>query len=791
METLLRDLSHSVRQFSRAPLFVGTIVTTLALAIGANTLLFAVANAAFFRALPYPEASRLVSPSNVQKGRDVGRIDEPTARLAEAASPAFQSFALYNAVAATFLSSEYPERVPGTRVSEAFFRTLGVDPIRGRAFSADELRTGGPNVIILSDALWARRFGRDAATIGERIALDSGDYEVVGVMPPHFTFPVGSEFWLPLFPRQIPGGGVSFVDAVARMQPSVTIEQAKAALVTLRGAQRGELPKAALASEINLLALQERMYGRFTRPLTLLLGVVACVLLIGCVNVANLLLARVSTRRAEIAVRAALGASQWRLLRQLLAENLLLAGAGAAVGVVFALAGLRVFRAVGPAALVRLPALAIDGQVLLFTAALGIATGLLFGVVPALAAARVDPGERLKDNRGGSHEHSRPRRTLVALEIAIAVTLMLGAALLAKSFIRYQSVDRGFTAENVLTASLTLSRTRYPNEAARGAFFGSLIDRLRRLPDVESVSVSAIGLSGVSMTLPWPVPGRYGEAPEVGVAAGIGDRHFATFGIPLIEGRECAGQADASSVVINASMARDAYPGSSPVGRSMDLSAPGLGHRTIIGVAADVPNLETKRPPLPMALACAGGEPVADGTVAVRVREGTPALALAPALRRAVRAIDPLQPVTRVTTVEQDVRQGISSRWFDALVIAALAALAMFLALSGLFAVTAYSVAQRTREIGVRVALGADRASVMKLVLRQGGTLVGVGTVLGVLAAVPLVRFIRAMLFDVEPLDPAVFAIIAILVTAVAMLATILPARRASRVDPIVALRAE
>lgn len=792
MEATLSDLRYSVRQFRCAPLLVGAILSTLALAIGANTLLFAIANAALFRALPYPDSSRLVSPSVVQKGRDVGRIDEPRARFAEAGLPAFQSFALYNSAAATLLGGEYPERVSGARVSEAFFRTLAVHPALGRAFSADEMKTGGPRVIVLSDAIWTRRFGRSATIVGERIALDGDDYEVIGVMPRGFAFPVASEFWLPLFPRTVAGGGVFFVDAVARLQPSVTLEQARAALATLHEANKGALPRAALGSEIRILSLHEREYGDFTRPLTLLLGAVACVLLIGCVNVANLLLARGSTRRSELAVRAAIGASHRRLFRQLLVENLLLAGLGATAGVALAFAGLRVFRAVGPAALVRLPSLAIDGQVLLFTLALAVTTGLLFGVAPALSAARVDPGERLKGARDGQRERGRPRRALVTLEIAVAVMLMVGAALLAKSFIRFQAVDRGFHAENVLTGSLTLSATKYPNETARRAFFDSLVERLRGLPDVESVSVSTIGLSGLSMTLPWPAPGRpRDEAPDIGVVTGIGDRHFATFGIPVVDGRECAGSPDGSSVVINTSMARHAFPGGSPIGRSMDLSKFGFGNRTVIGVAADVPSLETKRPPLPMVLPCAGGEAAGYGTVALRVREGTPALTLAPALRSAVRAIDVSQPVTRVRTVEQDVRRGISSRWFDAMVIAALAVLALVLALGGLYAVTAYSVTQRTREIGVRMALGADRASVMRLVLRQGGIIVGAGTVLGVLAAVPLVRFVSAMLFDVQPLDPIVFTVVAALVTAVAMLATLIPARRASRVDPMVALRAD
>jgi len=792
MEGLLNDLRHSVRQFGRAPLLVAAILATLALAIGANTLLFAVANAALFRALPYAEASRLVAPSIVQKGRDVERMDEPTARLAEAGLPAFDSFALYNSAAATLLGGEYPERIVGTRVSGSFFHVLRVAPVLGRTFTPDELRTGGPNVIVLSDAVWSRRFGRRDTIVGERITLDNGAYEVVGVMPPGFRFPGTTEFWLPMIPRQIAGGGVYFVDAIARLAPSSNVEQARAALVTMRDSRKDELPKFVLQSDIVLISLHERLYGSFTRPLILLLGAVACVLLIGCANIANLLLARSSTRRGELAIRAAIGASRRRLFRQLLVENLLLACLGAAAGVGLAFAGLQAFRAFGPPALARLASLAIDGQVLLFTLAITIGTGLLFGVAPALGAARVDPGERLKGERGGHREAGRPRRALVVLEIAVAVVLMLGAALLARSFIRFQSVDRGFEGENVLTGSITLAATRYPDDASRSAFFDSLVERLRSHPEVESASFSTIGLSGLSMTNSWKAANApSGEAPVIGMVTGLGDRHFRTFGIPLLEGRECAREADATAVVISASMARLAFPGESAVGRTLDLATVTLGTRTVAGVAADVPSLETKRAPLPMVYACAGSERTSYGTVALRVREDTPAVTLAPVLRSVVRAMDPAIPVTRVRTLEQMVREGISSRWFDAMIIVALAVLALVLALGGLYAVTAYSVEQRTREIGVRMALGADRVSVMALVLRQGGITIAAGLLLGVLAALPLVRFVSAMLFDVQPLDPAVFAMVAVLVTAIAMLATFVPARRASRVDPMVALRGD
>ncbi len=791
MDALFSDLAYAVRQFRRIPLLVGAILATLAVTIGANTLLFTIAHAALFRALPFPDASRLVSPSVVQKERDTERMDEPTARLAAAGLPAFESFALYSSAGTTFLGGDYPERLAGASVTESFFHVLGVGPVLGRTFSNDELKIGGPSVIMLSDAVWTRRFGRRTTIVGERIAVDGGMYEVVGVMPPGFAFPRASEFWLPLRPRQIAGGGMYYVDAVARLRPSSGLEQARSTLVTLRESRKRELPAAALRTEIHVMSLHDRLYGHFTQPLVLLLGAVGCVLLIGCANIANLLLARSSTRRTELAIRAAIGASRRRLFRQLLIESLLLAGVGAAAGLAVAFAGLRAFRAYGPPALARLPSLAIDGDALLFTLVLTVGTGLLFGVAPAIGAARIDPGERLKGTRN-SREGGRPRRALVVLEIAAAVVLMLGATLLARSFIRFQAVDRGFAGENVLTASLTLPAARYADNNARRLFFDGLVERLRGIQGVESVVVSNAELSYLSMTISWP-PGKEASdgGREIGVAGGLGDRHFHTFGIPVLEGRECAGDPDDSAAVVNASMARFAFPGRSAIGRSLELSHVGLGTRTIVGVVADVANLQTKAPPLPMVYGCAGRERARYGTVAVRVREGTPALSLAPALRSAVHAIDPAQPVARIMTVEQMVRDGLSSRWFDAAVIGALAVLALILALGGLYAVTAYSVAQRTREIGIRMALGADRALVLRLVLQQGGILIATGLALGLLAAIPLVGLVSAMLFGVQPLDPAVFGGVAVGVAIVASLATFIPARRASRVDPMVALRAD
>ena len=794
METLFYDFRYALRQLWRAPLFTAAVVGTVALAVGANTLLFAIANASIFRRLPYPDSSRIVSISIAQKGTDIGRFDEPTARLAVAANlPAFESLGLYNTAGATVTAGEYPERVPGARVSASFFSVFRMQPAVGRTFTEDETRPGGPRLIVLSDAMWARLFGRRPDIIGRPITLDDNAYEVIGVMPAGFSYPSRTEFWLPLIPRQI-AGGLYYIDFVGRLQRGVTTEQARAALASLREAHKKELPPAALRSEIRLMLLHQRLYGDFRRPLLLLLGTVACVLLIGCANIANLLLARSSSRVRELAVRLAVGASRGRLFRQLLVESVLLAFLGAIPGIGLAFAGVQAFRAFGPPALARLSTLAIDSQVLMFTLGLTLCTGLIFGLAPAVAATREDPQQGLRGSRAvlGQGGRSRPRRALVVLEIAAAVVLTLGASLLTKSFTRFQAIDRGFDADNALTASMTLPATRYGDDASRRAFFDNLLERLGALPGVEMVSVSDIGLSGMSMSMTWPPAKERGtDSWEIAIADGVGPNHFRTFGIPIVEGRECGGAADASAVVINRAMARRSYGDRSALGAQLNLGEVASGTRTVVGVAADVPDIRTKAAPMPTVYTCAGAERSGFATVALRAAPGAPLAPIATELRSAVRAIDPALPVGRVVTVEEMVRDGLASRWFDATVIAALSMLALILALGGLYAVTAHHVAQRTREIGVRMALGADRTSVLTMVLRQGGVLVLSGTCLGVLAAIPLVRFVASMLFEVQPLDASVFAGVAAMVTCVAMAATFIPARRASQVDPMAALRAE
>jgi putative ABC transport system permease protein len=793
-DSVMQDARYGLRQLRRTPLFTLATVATLGLTIGATTALFAIANAVILRPLPYPQSDRIVSISIAPDGTDSARMDEPTAVAAlENPPPSFEALAMYNGTGANLTGGALPERVAGVRVSERFFEVMRTPPALGRTFTPEERQTGGPPAIVLSDALWTRAFGRSVDVFQREVRLDDRRYSVIGVMPAGFSFPGRSDFWLPYPPRRLGGGGFYFTDFIGRLSEGASLVSARQEVATLRKISAATLPASVRESDIRVMTVHRRLYGDFRAPILLLFGVVACVLFIGCANIANLLLARAAVRRQELAIRTALGAGRGRLVRQMMVESVLLALLGCIPAVILLTYALRVFAALGPPALTRIPGIGVDPAALLFMFGITVAVGLLFGIAPAIAARRSDPHDTLKaaGGRAGQGVRSRPQRILVTLEIATAVVVMIGAALLAKSLMRFHAVDRGFYADNVLTASIALPRTRYADAAARRAFFDAVLERVRGLPAVESVAAPA-SLNDLSMTMLWP-PGSKGggparEAQEIGVGH-VGPGNFRTFTIPIRSGRECDGASEPSAV-INERMARLAFPGRSALGQQLTL--PGEGTFTVIGVANDVRVLRTNAPPRPMVFTCpVPGEAPWYASIALRARAGTNPSSLAPALRAAVAAVDAAQPIAEVTTIRQQVDDSLASRRLNTALFGGFAALAFTLSIFGLYAVTAYLVAQRSHEFGVRIALGAGRATVLRLVLRQGLAPAISGIVLGLLAAVLLTRLLRATLFEVEALDAGVFAGVALVLTLVSIAAAIVPARRAVRVDPIVALRCD
>jgi putative ABC transport system permease protein len=609
LDSLAQDARYGLRQLRRTPLFASATVLTLALTIGATSALFAIANAVVFRPLPYRESDRIVTLTIEQAGRDIGVFDEPTAELAmRAGTRTFESVAAYRTTGANLAGGAQPERVEGAVVGAGFFDVVGVRPAVGRTFAPDELQRGGPAAIVLSHALWDRAFGRSPDVVNRAVRLDDQSYAVVGVMPPGFRYPSRSEFWLPWSPRGT-GRALYFTSFIGRLRPGETTAAARDELLALRRGHERDLPQRALETSIRIVPLHEALRGKFRRPFVLLLAIVGCVLLIACANVANLLMARTSVRRRELAVRVALGAQRGRLVRQLLIESLLLASLGAVPGLALAYVGMQAFTVFGPAALAQLPGIAIDGTVLLFTLVVTIGTGLLFGIAPAFAAGRADPQSWLKGSATSADraDRQRARRLLVVLELAATVVLTIGAALLAKSYVRYTATDRGFHADRVLTASVPLPRPRYADPAVRRAFSDGVLDRLRRSPAILSATHSDTMLGSMTMTIRLPAAltstGRSSDDESFAVSF-VGSDYFRTFGIPLLAGSDCPMQPDRPAAILSEPLARLMYPGRSPLGETIQLSGQGL--YTIVGVAANVRALAANTNGLPKVYACAG-----------------------------------------------------------------------------------------------------------------------------------------------------------------------------------------
>ena len=843
MDRLLSDVRGALRALLNRPGFTAVAVLTLALGIGANSAIFSVVNALLLRPLPYEEPERLVWVTN-----KIPEIDMEMTAGADYldwrdGSRSLQSVAAFtDGERFTWKGGEEPERLEGGRISASFLPTLGVAPAQGRGFRPEEERLNAPRVALLSHRLWERLFGGKGVPGEQPLPLDDETYTVVGVLPESFRFPGNPDLdvFVPLALDEAQERGrqrMSIVQVIGRIAPGVSLGQVRAELAAIQkrsveaarqaaetqpepppGPPRGgpggggqmtirigggpgrpgggfELPE----TKLEILPLAERLSGNVRPALLLLLGAVGLVLLIACANVANLLLARATARRREIAIRAALGAGRGRIIRLLLAESILLGLLGGAAGLLLAFAGIRLLLALVPAdlwgGLLRQIPIGIDGPVLAFTLLLSLATGLVFGLAPALSASRVDLSDPLKE--GGRTRPGRARGLLVAAEVAMAVILLVGAGLLFRSFLRLQSVDPGFEPERVLTLGFELPRNAYSEPARQRFFFEELSRRVAALPGVESAAVAnGIPLTGFSMILRGlTVDGRDplppDQQPEVAVVTASPD-YFRTMGIKILSGRpfaEADGEGDAPVAIVSRSMARKFWGDADPVGRRLRVGPPDVPWTTVVGMVEDVrsegleadPRLQMYRPffqqPRPM------------GYLAVKTA-GDPA-ALVHAVRAEALAIDRNVPVRDVLTLEQRLAGSVSSRRFNLVLLGLFAALALALAGVGLYGVLAYAVTERTREIGIRMALGARREGVLGLVIRQGLTLAAVGAGVGLVLSFALSRYLRSSLFGVTSNDPVTYVAIPLVLLLVALLSSYLPARRATRVDPMVALRNE
>jgi predicted permease len=799
-----RDLRFALRRLARAPGFAAAAIVCLALGIGANTAIFSVVHAVLLRPLPYGQPERLVGLWESSRFRESERnsVSPANYRDWQAASTSFSGMAAVSDGSASLTGGGQPVEVSVQGATAGLFEVLGTPAAIGRSFLPADDTPGASDVALLSDGLWQRRFSGDPAIVGGSIQLDGRAVTVIGVMPPR-TESVGRnprpDLWVPLRldpARDYRATSGRYLQAVGRLVPGVSAERAQADLATIAARLESEYPDFNSGWSVNVVPLTEQVVGSVRRPLTLLGGVVLLVLLIACGNVANLMLAQATARRRELAVHAALGASALALGRRLLAESLVIALAGGALGVLLAWWCTDALAALA-SGLPRTHEIGIDGTALAFTLLVSLAAGVGFGLVPALHAARGDLHGDLKDGaRSSGGRGSRTRSLLVGAQVAGSLVLLVGAALLLKSFARLQQVDLGYDPEHVLTARVALTGERYREEDRQVAFFEELIRRVEALPGVRAVgAINWLPLSGqrsaTRMTIEGEPPTAPGQEPGADVRA-VDPGFFAAMDIPVVRGRgiEAADRAGgARSVVVSRSFAARYLAGRDPIGRRIHMEWGDTLVGTVVGVVGDLRHTGVDSLPEPTVYWALPQFPHSFMTLVVRT-EGAPQR-LASALVAQVRALDPNQPVAELKTYDEWLGGAVARRRFTLLLLGGFAGLALVLTAIGLYGTTAYGVVQRTRELGIRSALGARRADLLWGVLRQGITVVALGVAVGLGLALLLSRLLSSLLFEVSATDPGVFVAITLLLLLVSAAAGLLPARRATRVDPMIAIRAE
>ena len=817
--TFYAQLRLFCRRAVANPGFTLISLATLAIGVGANVAIFAVVNAVLLRPLPLPDSERLVLLRHAAPGlaqlAELPLSDALYFLYAEE-SRTLESVAAYRDEQASFTGPENPQRVGAASVTASFFHVLRTPPRLGRAFTAEEDRPGAAPVVVLSDDLWTTRFGADPGAVGRVVDLDGESVEVAGVMPPGFSFSQSDvDLWRPIgLDRDNVQLGSFGIQGVARIADGSTLGQVQAELAAMLSnltdvfPDEGAAPIMASAGFRPLVdRAREVVVGDVEPTLWILLGAVGFLLLIACANVANLFLVRSEGRHGEVAIRAALGESRGRLAGSVLVESLTLGAAGGLLALPLALLVVRLLVRFGPRELPRLDEISIDAAVLLFGFAVSLAAGLLFGILPALRAGAVAAGGHMTARARGAtvgRERQVARRGLVVLQIALALTLLVGSGLAVRSFQRLAAVDPGFDPVDVLTFGLALPARDYPSPEARLNLHRRMVDRLRALPGVVDASATSIvPLSGEMSGSGHTIEGRPlsdGEVPPVFMTKRVAPGYFDALRIELVEGRvfdRLDGERDVPVVVVSRSLARTYWPGESALGKGVRLGGPPAGEgeewSRIVGVVDDVHEIALHEDPPEMAYYPLPGAIRGESVPAVmRYLVRAPnAAALSNAAREAVRGLDPTLPISGLETLETRVGRARGERAFVMVLLAVAAGLALLLGSVGLYGVVSYMVAQRRREIAIRMAVGAQVADVQRLVLTEAGVLAVVGAALGVGSAVVLTRRIQALLFETSPLDPVVFVAVSMLLIGVCLLASWLPARRAARLDPVTALRAE
>jgi putative ABC transport system permease protein len=798
---LVNDIRFAVRALTRSRTFTITALATLALGISVNTAIFSVIDSVLLTPPPFDSPERIVTidSQNRTQGLDMGSVAYPDVLDWRTSARAFDEIAIYRNMTFNVTGDARAERAVGARVSANYFRVFGVKPQLGRVFLPEEETLGRDRVILLSDSYWRRRFGASPTIVGQQLLINGWQYTVVGVAPRGFAYPPNAEAWSPFAPdSQAMQRGSRFVRGVGRLSATATIQQGVTELNAIAKRLEQEYPGSNTGWRVTSRPIQEAMVGRVPAILYTFLGAVGFVLLIACANVANLLLARASSRAREVAVRKALGASSWVLTRQLLTESIVLAVGGATLGVLLSLWEVRLLKSIVPIPLPPWLSIDVSGRALAFTVVLAVVTGVIAGIAPALKLARGGVRESLATGvRGsGSMRRSRTQRGLVVAEVALAVVLLAGAGLLLASLSRLQSVSPGFSADGVLVARLTLAGPRYEDKAAMVQFYDNVLNRVRETPGVDAAGAAgALPLSGSANTSNFHIPGR--PAPANGQDPTsrwerVTPGYFRALGIPLKSGRafDDRDKADAPQVVIvTESWARTFFPGERNVVGKLVAQGGSENGSTIVGVVGDVRADGLDEPVLPTMYFPYAQAP--DGGMTVVVRSSGDAALLTAAVRDAVRAVDATIPVYDVSTMHERVSRSIVTQRLSGSLIGVFALMALVLATVGVYGLIAYSVAERRHEIGIRLALGAQGQDVRRLVVGQGVRLTLTGVAIGLVGAVLIGRGMRSMLYGITAVHvPTLVAVSAILLC-VAVLASWIPARRAARTDLLGALRGE
>ncbi|HET9698948.1 MAG TPA: ABC transporter permease [Terriglobales bacterium] len=803
MDTILQDIRYGFRMLLKSPAFTAVAVITLALGIGANTAIFSVVNAVMLRSMPFPQANRLMAVYHsypdinlMHASVDPGNWDYYRQNV-----KSFSNIAAYSGYKApqNLTSAGDPERVRTFSVTGDFFQVLGINPTLGRALNRQDDQPGANREVVLGYGLWKERFGGDRNIVGKDIALDGMNYTVVGVMPSGFTFPEDAQLWVPFgFTSEQLTNGAEYLEVVGRLRDDASPNLAKAEFEKITAEAHRKYPDLPPTFHITTAPLQEVFVGDISKPLWVLLGAVGLVLLIACVNVANLLLARATVRQRELSIRVALGATRLRIIRQLLTEGVLLALAGGAVGLFLGYWGIDLLLSIVPMELPSFVKVSVDSSVLLFTIGASILSGLLFGSIPAWHVSGSGLNDSLKEGgRTAAPGRHGSRRVLVVSEIALAMVLLVGAGLMIKSFVRILQSDPGFNAQNTLTATLSLPESKYKDEPKIGAFYREAAQRIATIPGVSASGLSSMLPMSGGWTNTFFVRGRaIKPAPHayVAVASGTYDKAVQ---IPLQRGRFVADSDTPETqpvAVVDENAAKMYWPNEDPIGKQIALTSEGTPEkpvwRQIVGIVGSVRHRsavgeETKgQIYLPMQQ-----NPLRTMRIVVRT-SGDPTQ-MAAAVRNEIRQIDREQPIFQVRTMSSLYNDFVAQPRFNMVLLAVFAGLALLLATVGIYAVMSYSVTQLTHEIGVRMALGAKQRDVLNMVLGQAARMAGFGLAVGLAGALLATRVLQTLLFGVRAYDIGTFALIGFLLASVALLASFLPALRATRVDPMVALRYE